>query len=360
MADLQHETFTERGYFPEIPSTAVLGYDGSWIQIDRGQWLQHKLSGPSPDFMVVKVSTNVLAHSQKRHQLYVFRALSADISDIISRRNIPVAIVTSGAIGLGHKARENYRYRNQSIYPDSDDTNQQRSIDSIIGQPLLTAHWESALHEFGLAAEERLLVHADLMDKRKRKGTLDSLCKSIDAGKILLVNEDDARSYEELEIDPETQSFGDNDRLSALLAIGISQHHGFRHPLLVNLTSVNGLYTPQGFYEGNPNQLIRLVRDTTGLEDDFRAQLAELQARPDYKPPRTGRGIGGEMSKLSASIQAANSGIDVVVCNGEVALHDRPVVEGEEQFDFRRFRPLQAVIYKLLVGTRFEARLLKD
>jgi len=94
---------------------------------------------------------------------------------------------------------------------------------------------------------------------------------------------------------PSQLRFGDNDRLSAIVAVEI------RADLLVMLTDVDCLYE-----RGHGASAARLIRTCRGVTD-------ELLALAGGAGPM---GSGGMKSKLEAAKLASSAGIVVVISNG--------------------------------------------
>jgi len=161
---------------------------------------------------------------------------------------------------------------------------------AAIGQIALMALYERLFSDFGKHVGQVLLTAGDV-EARKRylnaKHTIDHL---LSHAIIPVVNENDSVAVEELK-------FGDNDRLSALVA-GIADAD-----LLVILTDVDGLFAGDPRVATQP--LIEVVRDA----DDALKVVAG---------PAGAFGTGGMASKLAAARSASHRGIPTVIANGHV------------------------------------------
>lgn len=115
-------------------------------------------------------------------------------------------------------------------------------------------------------------------------------------GVIPIVNENDTVSTSEI---PYVDSFGDNDRLSAIVAALIGAD------LLILLSDIDGLYTDDP--RRNPEaSFIRLVPEIT-------PQLLEM----GKATAGSSVGTGGMSAKLEAARIATDSGADMVIANGD-------------------------------------------
>lgn len=101
---------------------------------------------------------------------------------------------------------------------------------AAIGQGVLIEKYSLALEQHGLVGAQVLLSRLDLAEASRYKNAQNTLERLLRFQVIPIINENDTVAVEEL-------CFGDNDRLSALVA-------GLVHAdLLVILTDVDGLYS---------------------------------------------------------------------------------------------------------------------
>ncbi|MBN2047019.1 MAG: glutamate 5-kinase, partial [Anaerolineaceae bacterium] len=151
-----------------------------------------------------------------------------------------------------------------------------------------------------------LLTREDLSDRRRylnARGTLEAL---LSMGVIPIINENDTVATEEIR-------FGDNDRLSALVA------NVLEADLLVLLTDQDGVYTADP--RANPEAKLITQVDTPEIPS------ALMNGAEDST---TGLGTGGMITKLNAADLARRSGAEVMIVNGNAdnILH-RVVVDHE-------------------------------
>lgn len=174
--------------------------------------------------IVVKVGTNLLSSEDG-----IDAGRVSDIcSQIAELRNLgyQVILVSSGAVGLG--ARE-LGHRNRVVYIPM------RQACAAIGQPVLMSHYREAFKEHGIIAAQVLLTRNDLNNRKTYNNLRASVSTLLSMGVVPVFNENDVVSIAEI-----GTAFGDNDRMSAMVASKIDAQ------LLVLLTDIDGLYT------GNP------------------------------------------------------------------------------------------------------------
>jgi glutamate 5-kinase len=213
----------------------------------------------------------------------------------LKRRGLEVLLVSSGAVGLGTQ-RLNLSKRPELLAL--------KQACAAVGQGRLMGLYSDAFDRLGIPAAQILLTEEDFANRRRYLNLRSTITKVLELGALPIINENDTVSTAELEstASPSLKrvSFGDNDRLSALVASKIEAD------LLLILTDVDGLYT------ANPNkdgaaQLIPLVEEITPAIED----LARGETRS-----RLGR--GGMQTKLEAARIATRSGCTTVIANGRV------------------------------------------
>lgn len=159
---------------------------------------------------------------------------------------------------------------------------------AAIGQIRLMALYEQLFADMSLHVGQVLLTAADLGDRGRylnAKHTMDHLLAH---GVIPIVNENDSVAVEELK-------FGDNDRLSALVAGLVGAD------LLVLLTDVQGVYASDPRL-GNA-ELLSVI---TNVDAQVMSGAGASGAL----------GTGGMASKLAAARSAAHRGIPTIIADG--------------------------------------------
>lgn len=158
---------------------------------------------------------------------------------------------------------------------------------SAVGQSVLMSVYNGHLARHGLVGAQVLLVPHDFIDRSQYLHARATLVRLLELGCVPVINENDAIASDEIR-------FGDNDRISALVA------HLVRADVLVLLTDTAGLYT------ADPTR-------------DPSARLVEVVAADDplltVRATASGTqvGSGGMASKLAAARIASWSGVRTVI-----------------------------------------------
>jgi glutamate 5-kinase len=195
-----------------------------------------------------------------------------------------VVVVTSGAIaaglpaiGLGGALRPADAVTLQAI--------------SAVGQSRLMRVYDDCFAGHGLVAGQVLLAPLDFGVRQQYLHARGTLLRLLELGVVPVVNENDAVADDEIR-------YGDNDRLSALVA------HLVGADVLVLLTDAPGLFT------ADP----RLDERASLIEE-----IVEFDAELEARAGGTGsvRGSGGMASKVAAAKMASWSGVRAVIAGAE-------------------------------------------
>src|SRR6201997_130324 len=222
--------------------------------------------------LVVKVGTNAWTRGGG-----VFAAGGlAGLADAIEARmkaGTDVVIVSSGAIAAGIEPL------GLSRRPKDLATKQDAAS---VGQVALVNSWSAAFARYGRAVGQVLLTAHDIsmrVSHTNAQRTLDRL-RALHA--VAIVNENDTVATNEIR-------FGDNDRLSALVA------HLVGAEALVLLSDIDGLY------DSDPRKTkgARFIPEVSGAAD-----LHGVVAGPG-----SDLGTGGMASKMSSALLAADAGV---------------------------------------------------
>ena len=251
--------------------------------------------------LVVKLGTNVIMRSDGLPALGRLYGILESVATL-SRQGTQVILVSSGAIGLGAQQLG----CKPELLPE-------KQACAAVGQGRLMALYQEGFARLGVVAAQVLLTEYDFSNRQRflnLRATLDHL---LELGVVPIINENDTVSTAELESSDgfrTTPVFGDNDKLSALVASGMEAD------TLLILSDVDGLYT------GNPHKdpearLIPLVRELT----------AEIEG---YADGQSSRGRGGMASKLAAVRVATRAGARVLIASGAVHGILEQILSGQE------------------------------
>lgn len=228
--------------------------------------------------IVVKCGTRLLAGSSGVNHAFVAN-MARQIAQVRAQ-GTQVALVTSGAVAVG-----------RSIVPLAGDALVTRQVLAAIGQAPLMAHYSACFEEQGMTVAQALLSRADLLNRTGYLNARNALTGLFEAGVVPVANENDVVATEELR-------FGDNDRLSVLIAKLVGADR------LYILSRTAGLYTADP--ECDPSA--KLIPDAGGVP---RAELERIAGGASQG------GLGGMRSKLQAALEASADGIDVVIAGGD-------------------------------------------
>ena len=252
----------------------------------------------SPARLVVKLGTGLLT-SERGDTLddAQFARLTAEIAALVARGH-ECLVVTSGAVGAGLMVL--------NLHERPADTPTIQAC-AAIGQSRLMHIYEMHFAAHGLTVAQLLLTHQDLDSRTRYANAQNTLNRLLEhRGIVPIINENDSVAIEELR-------FGDNDRLSAEVAILA------RADLLIVLTSAEGL-TPTGDATAAPIPIVEDVADVLHLASGEKGRLS----------------TGGMGTKLQAVKRAVEAGIPAVIANGRTPGLLARIVRGEQ------------------IGTRFE------
>lgn len=247
------------------------------------------------EYVVVKVGTNVLTRADGRLNTARIEKLVDDLVQI-QQLGKKVILVSSGAVGagmgiLGLDKRPSEHPKLQAI--------------AAIGQGKLMQTYEEALARHGKYPAQVLLTAGDLIHRNRYLNARNTFISLFTYGVLPVVNENDTVSVDEL-----SSTFGDNDRLAALIA------NLFMEPLLILLTDVDGLYDGDPSLESS--KLIPVV-------DQWTPELMTMVAEK-----RSGRSKGGMSSKLKAAQMITTAGGSVIIANGDDETTLTRIIAGQE------------------------------
>lgn len=230
---------------------------------------------------VIKVGTSVLRGSGARGTDQVIADLASSLCGLW-RREEPVVLVTSGAVGLGCQALQ---------LGDRPMELEALQASAAVGQGRLMTLYDQAFAAHGRCVAQVLLTRADLASRRRYQNACRTLEQLLCWGVTPVINENDTLATDELR-------FGDNDTLSALAAVAIQADE------LVLLTDIDSLYS------GDPRN------DADARPIPEVNSLAEIEALAGVAKGGGRWGTGGMTTKLSAARIATASGIQVRLADG--------------------------------------------
>ncbi len=243
--------------------------------------------------IVVKVGTSTITHDTGKLNLLRMERLARALSDLHNQGK-DVVLITSGAVGAG-VGRMGLRERPSTL--------PMKQALAAVGQASLMQMYEKFFGEYGQTVGQVLLTRDAFDDRPRYLNIRNTLCGLLELGVVPIINENDTVAVEEIK-------FGDNDTLSALVAVAVQAD------LLIILSDIDGLYDKNP--KENPDAVLLPVVEH--ISDSIRQNS-------------TGRGSsfasGGMYTKLAAADIALPAGIPMVIASGGEDRVVRRVVEGE-------------------------------
>ncbi len=238
--------------------------------------------------IVVKVGTAVLTDTENGGGLDVpvMEDLARQISQLRTRFETDVIFVTSGAIAAGREElwRSGLRLTERDI--------PSRQALAAIGQGRLIHAYQQMFEARGVHVAQALLTIDDLAERQPYLNVRNTLTALLDIGVVPILNENDVVAVDEI-----GEVFGDNDRLSALVANLIDAD------LLLILTDTDGLYTADPRRDPEAS----LVTEVDRVDDRIQAMVGA------HRNPWA---RGGMPTKIDAARLVTSSGIAMVLCSG--------------------------------------------
>ena len=243
--------------------------------------------------IVVKLGTGVLTDSRKQPDFLQLVQLVAQVAEQ-RKAGREVVLVTSGAVGagMGMLGLDRRPARLEEL-----------QACAAVGQSRLMAMYGDLFEKFGLQVAQVLLTHADLADHDRHLNARKTLLTLLARGVVPIINENDVVSVEELK-------FGDNDRLSALVATLLPAD------LAVILTTVGGVVENYGQPDA---RVLSVIEQVNASVTKLAGGTASVTA------------VGGMKTKIEAARIVMRSGIPMVIASGrkpDVLAH---VLAGEDE-----------------------------
>jgi len=246
--------------------------------------------------IVVKLGTHVVTHDGVELALGRLMGLVESMARL-RHAGREVVLVSSGAVGMGMRVLGlSERPRSLGL----------RQACAAVGQGQLIAAYTQAFAQLGVKVAQVLLTQEDLGERDRALCVRTTLLRLLELGVVPVLNENDSVSVHELieyrraqngaAVPDEAVGFGDNDGLSARVAVALDAD------LLVLLTNVGGLYT------ANPkaDPAATRIPELDGVDDAALARASGGSAG----------GTGGMASKLLAARLAVAEGTPVLVAGG--------------------------------------------
>ena len=237
--------------------------------------------------IVIKIGSSSLTHTYTGDlNLMKIEKLVRVISDLKGEGK-SVVLVSSGAIAVGRQALGHHT-RPVTI--------SEKQAFAAVGQARLMMGYQKLFAEYNQVAAQVLLTKDTMINDSSRYNAQNTFDELLKLGAIPIVNENDTVSTSEI---PYVDNFGDNDRLSAIVAALIGAD------LLILLSDIDGLYSD----DPRQNPKARFISQV----DEITPELMEMGKATSGSDV----GTGGMAAKLAAARIATDSGSDMVIANGD-------------------------------------------
>ncbi len=223
--------------------------------------------------LLLKLGTATLTKSGDK----ISRGKLEDIAQQVNqlRADYDVILVCSGAIAAAKQFIKLEKVPNGDI--------EEKQALAAIGQPFLMKLLYESFRDYDIQVGQCLLSAQDFENTDSRKNIQNTISVLLSNEFLPVINENDTTATEEIK-------FGDNDKLSALVA-GLLQVD-----LLIIASNTNGLYD----HEGNTIPKVQQINEV----------------RQYVQNKKSMQGTGGMNTKLDAAELAQTYGIETWIING--------------------------------------------
>ena len=249
--------------------------------------------------IVVKVGTSTLTNELGNSNLRTIEELALVLADIQNMGN-EIVLVSSGAIAIGAQKMQ---------LAEKPNTLRLKQAAAAVGQCENMFLYDKFFGYYNKTVAQILLNADDIRDEEKKENLANTFETLLEQGIIPIVNENDSVSYKEIE--SEEKIFGDNDMLSAVVAVLCSADK------LVILSDIDG------FYDKDPrlSKTAKLISRIENIDESVYALAGGAGSR---------RGTGGMKTKIQAADIATSQGIDVLITNGKNPKILYDIIKGEK------------------------------
>jgi len=246
--------------------------------------------------LVIKIGTTSIMKNESVVDTDFLDSIASQTADLL-KQGKEVIIVTSGAIGVG---------LNLLGIPTKPREIPIRQAAAAVGQGELMRYWSEAFQKYDVKAAQILLSYDFYSDRVKYLNLRNSIVTLLGYGVIPIINENDSTCTNEIDT-----VFGDNDRLSAMIASKIEAD------LLILLSDIDGLYDKNPKLHADA-KLIPFIEEITPEVEAYGGD------------PTSSKGVGGMRTKIIAAKIAEKSGCHMIIANSDIDSVISKLVAGEE------------------------------
>lgn len=250
--------------------------------------------------IVIKIGSSSLMHKDTgRLNLRKIEKLVRTLVDL-KNSGKDVILVSSGAIAVGRTAI--------GLHERPDELPVKQAC-AAIGQAKLMMVYQKIFAEYSAIAAQVLMTKTTVVNDTNRKNAENTFNELLKLGAIPIVNENDTVSTYEIK---QVQTFGDNDRLSAIVTSIVGAD------MLILLSDIDGLYTD----DPNSNPDAKFIDQVDKIDDNL-LDMGKTTSGSSV-------GTGGMATKLIAARIATSSGADMVIANGNNIDNITGIMAGED------------------------------
>ena len=250
--------------------------------------------------IVIKIGSSSLMHKDTgRLNLRKIEKLVRTLVDL-KNSGKDVILVSSGAIAVGRTAI--------GLHERPDELPVKQAC-AAIGQAKLMMVYQKIFAEYSAIAAQVLMTKTTVVNDTSRKNAENTFNELLKLGAIPIVNENDTVSTYEIK---QVQTFGDNDRLSAIVTSIVGAD------MLILLSDIDGLYTD----DPNSNPDAKFIDQVDKIDDNL-LDMGKTTSGSSV-------GTGGMATKLIAARIATSSGADMVIANGNTIDNITGIMAGED------------------------------
>ena len=250
--------------------------------------------------IVIKIGSSSLMHKDTgRLNLRKIEKLVRTLVDL-KNSGKDVILVSSGAIAGGRTAI--------GLHERPDELPVKQAC-AAIGQAKLMMVYQKIFAEYSAIAAQVLMTKTTVVNDTSRKNAENTFNELLKLGAIPIVNENDTVSTYEIK---QVQTFGDNDRLSAIVTSIVGAD------MLILLSDIDGLYTD----DPNSNPDAKFIDQVDKIDDNL-LDMGKTTSGSSV-------GTGGMATKLIAARIATSSGADMVIANGNNIDNITGIMAGED------------------------------
>lgn len=261
---------------------------------EKGENMDHRRHLIEAKRIVIKVGSSSITHEETGHiSIQKLEHFIRQISDL-KNAGKEIIIVTSGAQAVGVSSL-NLNEKPMLL--------EEKQAVAAVGQASLMMLYQKIFSEYNHQVGQVLITKDVIDNKSRNKNARNTLKALLKMNVIPIVNENDTVSTEEIE-------FGDNDRLSATVAI-LTQAD-----LLIILSDIDGLYD----------------KDPKTHEDAKVIEVISEMCDEVYKMAGTSKssvGTGGMITKLMAAEMVTLKGIDMIIANSSTPYIIQKIKDGQ-------------------------------